>query len=356
MGFQRYMEQALSQWMRAPGPEGDIVLSSRVRIARNLARVPFPNLATAKQTEDVLQQVQSAVERFGNLEWVNMDDLSAQEKQVLVEKHLISPNLVSNGRKSAVVLSPDESISIMVNEEDHLRIQCLAPGLQVEKAFAQANRLDDALEETLTYAFDNRRGYLTSCPTNVGTGIRASVMLHLPALVITQQIKRIVPAITQVGLTVRGIYGEGSDAIGNLFQVSNQLTLGQTEQEIIESLISVVTQLIDHEREARLMLLRESEVRMRDKAQRAYGILSHAVVIDSKEAASRLSDLRLGVDLGIIEGVSPDVFPELMVMMQPAFIQQYYKEKLSPEERDVRRAELIRTHIQLSTSTGGASL
>lgn len=354
MGFQRYMEQALSQWMRASGPEHDIVLSSRVRIARNLANTPFPNLATAKQTEAVLQAVQDAASRFGNLEWVNLQDLSAQEKQVLVEKHLISPNLAANDRPSAVVLSPDESISIMVNEEDHLRIQCLAPGLQVEEAYAQANRLDDALEETLTYAFDSRRGYLTSCPTNVGTGIRASVMLHLPALVITQQIKRIVPAITQVGLTVRGIYGEGSDATGNLFQVSNQLTLGQTEQEIIESLLSIVTQLIDHEREARLMLLRESELRMRDKAQRAYGILTHAVVMDSKEAASRLSDLRLGVDLGLIEGVSPDVFQELVVMTQPAFLQQYYKEKLSPEERDVRRAELIRTHIQLSSS-GGAS-
>jgi protein arginine kinase len=202
--------------------------------------------------------------------------------------------------------------------------------------------LDDIFESQLDYAYDEKRGYLTSCPTNVGTGIRASVMIHLPALVLTQQINRILSAITQVGLAVRGLYGEGSEATGNLFQISNQITLGQSEEEIIDNLYSVVRQIIEHERAARVRLMEESRHRLSDRVNRSYGILSHAIIMDSKEAAQRLSDVRLGIDLGIIKQLSARVLNELMVMTQPGFLQQYAGQKLSPEERDIRRAQLIR--------------
>jgi protein arginine kinase len=210
-------------------------------------------LAAHEQSKEVQKKIEDVLENedlrsLGSFTYVPLDDLSELEKKVLVEKHLISPNLADESRNGAVILSDNESVSIMVNEEDHLRIQCLCPGFQVREAWDLANRVDDLFESQLDYAFDENRGYLTSCPTNVGTGIRASVMIHLPALVITQQINRILQAVTQVGLTVRGIYGEGSEAVGNLFQISNQITLGQTEEEIIDNLVSVVHQIIEHER------------------------------------------------------------------------------------------------------------
>jgi protein arginine kinase len=263
-----------------------------------------------------------------------------------VEKHLISPNHAEESRNGAVILSHNEGISIMVNEEDHLRIQCLFPGLQLNEAWELASRIDDIFESRLDYAYDEKRGYLTSCPTNVGTGIRASVMLHLPGLVLTQQIGRIVHAITQVGLAVRGIYGEGSEALGNLFQISNQITLGQSEEEIIANLRNVVRQIIEHERGARQKLVAESRGRIHDRVSRSFGILAHAYVMDSKEAAQRLSDVRLGIDLGYLKGISPHVINELVVMTQPGFLQQYAGGKLSPEERDLRRAELIREKLK----------
>ena len=251
-------------------------------------------------------------------------------------------------------MSDNESISIMINEEDHLRIQCLYPGFQVLEAWELASRIDDIFEEETDYAFDERKGFLTSCPTNVGTGIRASVMMHLPALVLTQQINRILSAITQVGLAVRGLYGEGSEALGNLFQISNQITLGQSENEIIDNLHGVVRQIIEHEKAARERLVAESRLRVEDRVKRSYGILSHAVIMDSKESAQRLSDVRLGIDLGMISGISPQVMNELMVMTQPGFLQQAFEEKMSTEQRDMRRAELIREQLLNRSHNGGA--
>ena len=236
---------------------------------------------------------------LGEFDTIKLSDLSELERRVLVEKHLISPNLANESRCGAVILSDNESVSIMINEEDHLRIQCLYPGFQIQEAWELASRIDDIFEEMADYAFDERRGYLTSCPTNVGTGIRASVMMHLPALVLSQQINRILSAVTQVGLAVRGIYGEGSEALGNLFQMSNQITFGQSEEEIIENLHSVARQIIEHESAARKRSLQNRSVRLEDRVNRSYGILSYAAIMDSKEAAQRLSDVRLGVDLGI---------------------------------------------------------
>ncbi|RKD22766.1 protein arginine kinase [Ammoniphilus oxalaticus] len=351
MSLQRFIQQAVSEWMSGEGPDSDIVFSSRVRLARNLRQIPFPLLSTESQAKEVIELVSKAMESedFSSLdhfEQLTLNNLSGLEKRVLVEKHLISPHLANESRHGAVILSENESVSIMINEEDHLRIQCLYPGFQLHEAWSMANKIDDVLEQYVDYAFDERHGYLTSCPTNVGTGIRASVMMHLPALVLTQQINRILSAISQIGLVVRGIYGEGSEASGNLFQISNQITLGHSEEEIISNLYSVTKQIIEHERAARRTLLESNRIRIEDKLCRSYGILFNARVIESKEAAKRLSDLRLAIDTGMITDLNSKTINELMVLIQPGFLQMYSGKDLTPAQRDVRRAELIRERLQ----------
>lgn len=347
----RFTQQALSDWMKGAGPDSEIVISSRVRIARNLRHQPFPMLATNQQAQEVLSQLTEVsnsgkLSSLGRFETVLLSEISELDKRVLVEKHLISPSLANESRGGAVILSDNEAVSIMINEEDHLRIQCLYPGFQIQEAWTLASGIDDIFEESADYAFDEKRGYLTTCPTNVGTGIRASVMMHLPALVLTQQINRILSAVTQVGLAVRGLYGEGSEALGNLFQISNQITLGQSEEEIIDNLHGVARQIIEHEKAARKRLLEESRVRIEDRVRRSYGILSYASVMDSKEAAQRLSDVRLGADLGILPEANSQVLNELLVMTQSGFLQQTFNEKMNPEQRDYRRAELIRNKLR----------
>lgn len=265
----------------------------------------------------------------------------------MVEKHLISPHLAEDSPFGACLLSENEEISIMINEEDHIRIQCLFPGFQLTEALKAANELDDWIEEHVIYAFDEKLGYLTSCPTNVGTGMRASVMMHLPALVLTQQMNRIIPAVNQLGLVVRGTYGEGSEALGNIFQISNQMTLGKSEEDIVEDLKSVVQQLITQERMARETLVKTLNIQLEDRVFRSYGILANSRVIDSKEAAQCLSDVRLGIDLGYIKNISRNILNELMILTQPGFLQQYAGGVLRPEERDVRRAALIRERLKM---------
>ncbi|AQS54501.1 MAG: protein arginine kinase [Novibacillus thermophilus] len=351
MALQRFMKNAVSEWMKGEGPHSDIMISSRIRIARNFRDIPFPMLATSSQANEVIKRVHRAFQKIGThrqlagSELIRMDDLTELQRRVLVEKHLISPALAEESRQGAVILSGSEAVSIMINEEDHLRIQCLFPGLQLQEAWTLASELDDQFEQELDFAFDEKRGYLTSCPTNVGTGVRASVMVHLPALTMTQQIKRILPAVTQVGLAVRGIYGEGSEAVGSLFQISNQITLGQSEREIVDKISSVALQIMHHEKKAREQLMNEARLKLEDRVQRSLGILSHARVIDSKEATERLSDLRLGIDLGLIKGVSSTILNELMVMTQPGFLQQIAERGLGSGERDVRRAQLIRERL-----------
>ncbi|MBX5436888.1 MAG: protein arginine kinase [Alicyclobacillaceae bacterium] len=355
MSLSDFLQTAMSRWMKDGGPEDDIILTSRVRVARNLEGIPFPVLQTDSHANQVIEQVDRAlhtpaVTKLGQFELLRCSQLSALDRQVLVEKHLISRDLAEQGRHGAVAIRTDEVVSILVNEEDHLRIQCILPGLRLNDAWSLANQLDDALEESLTYAFHERYGYLTACPTNVGTGIRASVMMHLPGLVLSGNINRMLTAVSQVGLAVRGMYGEGSESAGNLFQVSNQVTLGESEEEIIGNLSGVVHQLIDHERNARRALLYESREALEDRVCRSFGILAYARRMDSKETLQRLSDVRLGIDLGIIKGVSAGILKELMIMTQPAFLQKYYKQELTPAERDVRRAALIRERLRLDDS------
>ncbi len=352
MSLERVMNEAISPWMKEEGPDNDIVLSSRIRLARNFEHVPFPILSNQDDLHRILDFFQQeyanqSFEAYQDLELIQMNNLKDIEKRVLVEKHLISPHLSDHSNYGGVLISENEQVSIMVNEEDHMRIQLYVPGYQLDKALDEASKLDDWLEQDINYAFDEERGYLTSCPTNVGTGLRASVMMHLPALVMTQQMNRLVPAINQLGLVVRGIYGEGSEALGNIFQISNQITLGKSEKDIVEDLKSVVHQLIEHERSARDRIIGQTGVQLEDKIFRSYGVLSYSRIIESKEAAKCLSDLRLGIDLGFITNVSKTILNELMILTQPGFLQQYAQKTLTPEERDVRRASLIRERLQL---------
>ncbi|MGP4070433.1 protein arginine kinase [Halobacillus sp. B29] len=352
MSLQQFMNEALSPWMKQDGPDSDIVLSSRIRLARNFSSSPFPLIASDETLEKVLDFFKEeykgqSFRDYKGFEVVQMNDLEPVEKRVLVEKHLISPHLAEKPKHSAALISENEQVSIMINEEDHIRLQLYFPGFQLDRALEQASQLDDWLEEKINYAFDEKRGYLTACPTNVGTGMRASVMMHLPALSMTQQINRMTPAINQLGLVVRGIYGEGSEALGNIYQISNQITLGKSEQDIVEDLHSVVKQLIDQERRAREALISRSGVQLEDRIFRSYGVLKHSRIIESKEAAKCLSDLRLGIDLKLIDDIPRTILNELMILTQPGFLQQYAKASLNPDERDVRRASLIRERLQL---------
>ncbi|WP_100332762.1 protein arginine kinase [Bacillus xiapuensis] len=347
MSLERFMNQAVSSWMSSEGPHSDIVLTSRVRLARNLSEYKFPSLLKAEEAAALTKDVAEAVQSDDSLELLMMENLSPLQKRVLVEKHLISPYLANASEHGAVLLTEREDISVMINEEDHIRIQCLFPGLQLKEALAKADEIDDAIEQKVQYAFDEQKGYLTSCPTNVGTGLRASVMMHLPGLVLTQQLNRIIPAISQLGLVVRGIYGEGSEALGNIFQISNQLTLGKSEADIVEDLLSVVHQIISQEQLARETLVHNSGIRLEDKVFRSYGVLTNSRIIETKEAAQCLSDVRLGIDIGYIHNISRSILNELMILTQPGFLQQYAGGPLYPEERDVRRAALIRERLQM---------
>lgn|SRR5690625_1805461 len=352
MSLNSFIDQAVSPWMQEEGPNHDIVLSTRIRLARNFSNVPFPLMADEEKLKLVSNWVQEhfnhqSFAEYENLEYIAMKDLNALEKQVLVEKHLISPYLVNKEKESGVLLSENEQISLMVNEEDHLRLQLYFPGLQLERGLEEAFEIDDWLEEKIDYAFDEERGYLTNCPTNVGTGLRASVMMHLPALTYTGKVRKMIPAIHQVGLVVRGIYGEGSEAVGNIYQISNQVTLGRSEQDIVADLQSVVDQLINQETHARQQIIEQSSLQLEDRIFRSYGILKHSRIIGSKEASKCLSDLRLAIDLGYIKNISATILNELMVLTQPGFLQQYAQEVLSPQQRDVKRASIIRERLQI---------
>jgi len=348
-----FIDEAISPWMRDQGPDSDIVLSSRIRLARNFSEATFPLIADKEELEHIKtfmkdEFADGTFQDNVNFEFIPMQDISSVEQRVLIEKHLISPLLAKKSAQgAAAMISQSEKISVMINEEDHVRIQLYFPGLQLSKALEKAFEFDDWLEEKINYAFDESRGYLTSCPTNVGTGMRASVMMHLPALTMTKQLTRMVPAINQLGLVVRGIYGEGSETIGNLFQISNQITLGRTEEDIIEDLQSVVHQLIEHERQARKRLMERSGTKLEDRIYRSLGTLEYSRIIESKEAARCLSNVRLGIDLGIIKHISRNILNELMVLTQPGFLQHYAKKTLKANERDILRASLIRERLQL---------
>ncbi|PTQ51284.1 MAG: putative ATP:guanido phosphotransferase YacI [Brockia lithotrophica] len=350
----RFLRTPLGTALREERSEGDVAVSSRVRLARNLREFSFPTAMRTRDAQAVLARVESALASFPDAAHyvrIRMGEIPPFARGILVEKHLTSPLLAENPW-GAVVVRDDEAVSLMVNEEDHLRLQAFAAGLALHEAYREADRVDDLLAEHLDIAFDPRYGFLTACPTNVGTGMRASVMLHLPALALTRTLGQVVEAVQKVGLVVRGIYGEGTEAEGNLYQISNQVTLGLSEGELLENLLGIARQVIEQERRARDALLREDRVALEDRIYRSYGILTSARRIATREAMERVSDVLLGVHLGLVRGIPPRALRELWVMIRPNFLQYAFGESLGPAERDERRAVLIRRHLKEAMARG----
>src|SRR5687767_7172633 len=334
---------------RREGPHNRIVLSSRVRLARNLKGMAFPGWAKKAERVKALEAVRPAIEslpQMSNAFSESMDNLTVLDKQILVERHLISREHAAKSAGSGLVLNREETFCVMINEEDHLRMQALRPGLQLRQAWAAIDQLDSSLERKLNYAFNPEWGYLTACPTNLGTGIRVSAMLHLPGLVLGEQINPIIQSVNKLGLAVRGLYGEGTEALGNVFQVSNQMTLGESEIVIVERLEKVLAQIIEHEENARTMLLEKKPKTVFNHIGRAYGILANAHSISSKETLNLLSLMRLGVDLGMFTDLERWQVDELFTTTQPAHLQQSHSEKLSAEERDLLRADMLRDRLK----------
>ena len=334
---------------RREGPYNRIVMSSRVRLARNLKALAFPGWAKKAERVKTLELILPAVTGLSQMSdsfSETMDNLSLLDKNILVERHLISREHAAKNAGSGLVLNRDETLCVMINEEDHLRMQALRPGLQLKQAWQAIDAVDSKLERKLEYAFSPELGYLTACPTNLGTGIRVSAMLHLPGLVLSEQINQIIQAVNKLGLAVRGLYGEGTEALGNVFQVSNQMTLGEAESDIVERLNKVLSQIIEHEENARGTLLEKKPKTVFNHIGRAYGILANAHSISSKETMNLLSLMRLGVDLGLFPDLERWLVDELFVITQPAHLQKRYSEKLSAEERDLLRADMLRERLR----------
>lgn len=338
-----------SEWLKGTGPNSDIVISSRVRLARNLDKVPFPHWASKKQSERALELITKALAEdnyFKKSMFLELADLDNVDKQFLVERHLMSREHALKTDGKGVVVSEEEIISIMINEEDHLRIQIMKSGFDLSEAWKIVTSIDTSLSVKLPFAFSDDLGYLTACPTNTGTGMRGSVMLHLPALVMTKQINKVLAAIAKLSFTTRGLYGEGTQAAGNFFQISNQVSLGQNEEDIIENIEGVIRQVVEQENMARSALIQQNKRVLEDRVFRSYGILKSAYIINSAETIEMLSMLRLGQDLGIIKDIDRRMINELFILTQPAHLQKIEGKKLTSQERDVRRAALIRSRIE----------
>lgn len=333
---------------RRTGPADKIVISSRIRLARNLRGIPFPGWGKKPDRLKAAQEIRPAVESLPELQGCfseAMDNLPSLDKQLLVERHLISREHAAKGAGSAMALNREETLCFMINEEDHIRMQALLPGLQLREVWDVINRVDSRLEKKLDFAFTHEWGYLTACPTNLGTGIRVSAMLHLPGLVHAEQINQIIQSVNKLGLAVRGLYGEGTEALGNIFQVSNQMTLGEGEEAIVERLSKVLAQIIEHEENARLRLLEKKPKILLNHIGRAFGALANAHIITSKETMNLLSLLKLGVDLGLFPGVERAIVDELFLITQPAHLQKQFTGKLGADERDLRRADMLRARL-----------
>jgi len=343
------------EWLRGTGPESDIVVSSRVRLARNLAAFPFTNRASAHQKAEIealLRERIGKLELDPRLEYITLATLTPLDRQFLVERQLISRELATTEGPRGVALGPQETVSLMVNEEDHLRLQVMRSGFALDEAWRDIDKVDDLLEQRITYAFSEEFGYLTACPTNVGTGMRASVMLHLPALVLTKQIEKVFRALQKINLAVRGLYGEGSRASGDFYQISNQVTLGKGETTILSEIREVIPQIITYERQARTALVRESRQALQDRVSRAFGTLCSATMMTSEETMDLLSSVRLGINLQLLEDITIPTVNELFIHTQPAHLQKLMGTALDGEERNSARARYLRSRLR----EGGANL
>jgi protein arginine kinase len=332
-------------WASGEDDKDGMVLSCRVRLARNLTGATFQTKASEGDREAVVGRVLEAAKNsrpLAQASYFPMNALDVDERRLLVERHLVSPALANAEGLRGVLFDADEILSVMINEEDHLRLQAILPGLNVERAWKKADALDDEFGSVLDYARCERWGFQTSCPTNAGTGLRASVLMHLPALVLAEDMERVVRGLGQMSFAVRGVYGEGTNALGNLFQISNQATMGRPEGEIVAGLQQLVLQLVDHEREAQETLLGEARHQVKDKVWRAFGLLSHAHILSSQEFMNLLSAVRLGLSLGLFDRVPAGFLNRLMILTQPAHLQAGAGRPLKAGDRDVCRAELVR--------------
>ena len=338
-----------SEWLKGTGPSSNIVMSSRTRLARNLDKVPFSNWANRQQLENVLNAVKEALQASSflkNATFFRLKDLSEIDRLFLVERHLISPEHAKDAECKALIVDPKEIVSIMVNEEDHLRIQIMQSGLNLRECWRIIDEIDTDLSKTLPFAYSAKWGYLTACPTNTGTGLRASVMLHLPALVFAGQIGKVLEAIAKLGLNRRGLYGEGTEATGNIFQVSNQVSMGITEEDTIDNIERITNQIIFREDATRKTILLKNKEALVDRVSRAYGTLKSAHIITSNETVALLSAIRLGVDLGIVKNMDRRMVNELFILTQPAHLQKLEGKPLDANERDIKRSDLIREKLK----------
>ncbi|HTI50455.1 MAG TPA: protein arginine kinase [Planctomycetaceae bacterium] len=338
------------EWMRGKGPEADIVMSSRIRLARNLAQFPF----LTRADEGVRGEIERTLRRHvidlslgGGLTYFDVNQLEGVDRQFLVERQLISRELAESHGSRGVCFTEGENVSLMVNEEDHLRIQVLRSGFDLDACWNEINRIDDLLEERVTFAFNEELGFLTACPTNVGTGIRVSVLMHLPALVMTKEIQKVFQALQKISLAVRGLYGEGSQAMGDFYQISNQITLGKSEEQLIKNLRDVIPSIISYERKVRQALVKESRQALHDKISRAYGTLKSAQSISSEETMHLLSSVRMGVNLGLIDDLPIPTVNELFIHTQPAHLQKLRRSHLDSADRNVARASYLRQRLSM---------
>lgn len=344
------MTQRCGEWLRGSGPESDIVMSSRVRLARNLADYPFIRRCTDIDRANIASTVKDRISNEPTLEklsFIDVADLELLDRQFLVERQLISREHANSDGARIVAIDEQEGLSLMVNEEDHLRIQVMKSGLDLEGAWQQIDEVDDLVESKLTYAFHEQFGYLTACPTNVGTGMRVSVLVHLPALVITEQIEKVFRSLQKINLVVRGLYGEGTQAMGDFYQVSNQITLGKTEEELLDQVGGIVPVVIDYERKARDFLINQKQNDLFDQVSRAYGTLQNAQQISSEETMFLLSRVRMGINLGLIGDLEiPDV-NQLFIRTQPAHLQKIRQTSLDTDQRNIERAIYLQNQLKI---------
>ncbi|MBT3353895.1 MAG: protein arginine kinase [Candidatus Scalindua sp.] len=336
------------EWLRGTGKESDIVISSRVRLARNIAGFPFLSRANLKQRREIESLLRKTIiERkiAQDVSYVNLNQATAIDKLFLVERHLISKEHAEGEGERGVAFGKSETVSLMINEEDHLRIQVIRSGFELKKTWDTIDEIDNILGESLNFAFSSRFGFLTACPTNVGTGMRVSVMLHLPALGMTKHIEKVFNAVGKLGLVVRGLYGEGTKVSGDLYQISNQFALGKSEKEILSIIESVIPRITSYERMARKALVMESKDQLEDRIWRSYGMLKAARMITSEEILQLLSQVRMGVNIGLIDDIEMQTLNELFVLTLPAHLQKLEGCELDSAQRNVIRASYVRKRL-----------
>ncbi len=337
-------------WLADSGPDDDIAISSRIRLARNLLSRRFPPSASIEDQIETMREIKAFADAspfFSNDYFVELDSVSQLDRMILLERRIVSRDFVAKQSASALIVTPDEAGAVMINEEDHIRMQNILSGLRLKEIWEKISTVDDVFSEHLRFAYDNELGFLTSCPTNIGTGMRASVMLHLPGLVLGNQINQVKQAVNKLGLAVRGIFGEGTDNVGNLYQISNQSTLGESEIQIIEKLETVIRQIIFHEKNSRQKTVEKNKNFLMNHVGRAYGVLKHSYIISSHEALNSLSALRLGVDMGMFSSLDIHTVNELFVLVQPGHLQKYAGKQIEDSAgRDVLRASLIRERLK----------